>query len=376
MKYNQKASDEDLIEALKTYGSINGAARALGLHRKSISDRLPGLARKGFSPEHGLKVPYPDGFKMGKVTIHRNAGGEIVNTWERMNEDHERQRELMIAGIEAMVKDLPRVKARKATGKYSDDCMTGYPIGDPHIGMLSWAPETGKDWDLKIAEKVHCEAMKSLVASVPATRHGLIVNLGDLFHYDGMIPVTARSGHQLDSDGRAAKMIDVGVLIMRQCIESALDKHEIVDVICAPGNHDEFGARWLSTCLRNIYENEPRIRVQANPSLFAYHRFGKNLIGVHHGHTVKPPQLPGVMAADQAKAWGETLHRYWWMGHVHHESMKEFPGCSVESFNTLASNDAFAANGGWRSRENLQAIILHKEHGEVARSRVNAAMFR
>ena len=82
------------------------------------------------------------------------------------------------------------------------------------------------------------------------------------------------------------------------------------------------------------------------------------------------------MAADRAKDWGETEHRYWLCGHIHHASMKEYPGVQVESFGTLAGNDAYAANGGWRSQRNMQAIVYHCEFGEVARSRVVPDMFR
>ncbi|MGG4646026.1 hypothetical protein [Pseudomonas aeruginosa] len=84
--------------------------------------------------------------------------------------------------------------------------------------------------------------------------------------------------------------------------------------------------------------------------------------------------LPGVMATDRAKDWGETIHRYWYTGHIHHESKKEFPGCVVESFNTLAPADSYAHSGGYRARQNMKCVVLHKEHGEVARHTVSPDM--
>jgi UDP-2,3-diacylglucosamine pyrophosphatase LpxH len=282
---------------------------------------------------------------------------------------------MFVAACEAMVADLPKLPPRKAQGEFRSDLLTAYPIGDPHIGMRAWAEECGKDWDLTIAERVHCDAMAGLVDAAPPSEQALLVNLGDLFHYDSMHAVTPASGHLLDADGRYAKMIAVGVKVIRQCIETALTKHKRVHVINAPGNHDPTGALWLSVALSQIYEREPRVTVDRNPSVFAYYRWGKCLIGVHHGHSCKPASLPGVMAADRARDWGETEYRYWWMGHIHHESKREYPGVSVESFNTLASADAYATAGGWRSRESMQAIVLHEAHGEVARARVSPAMF-
>ena len=326
-------------------------------------------------PDAGALHPVPDGYMAKGVSTLVGPDGQVKAQWVKTTADMERQREMQLATLDAMAAELPRIAPRKAKGAWVTDLLTVYPIGDPHVGMYSWSAETGDDWDLAIAERTHCEAMAALVEASPATESAVIVNLGDLFHYDSLAAVTPRSGHMLDADGRYAKMIAVGVKIMRQCIESALGKHKTVHVINAPGNHDETGALWLSVALANVYEREPRVTIDTNPSLFAYHRFGKVLIGVHHGHSCKPDKLPGVMAADRAKDWGDTEHRHWLIGHIHHESRKEFAGVTVESFGTLAAKDAYATNGGWRSGRAMQSIVYHAEHGEVARSRVHAAMF-
>jgi UDP-2,3-diacylglucosamine pyrophosphatase LpxH len=377
MARNLGVTDDEIIEAVKVHVTQRAAAAALGMSKRNIERRLQLLARKGWSPKHDMRHPVPDGFRVKGVSTLYRPDGSVSAQWVKSAEDAQRQREMLEAACLAMVQDLPKLAPRKARERgYREDLLTAYPIGDPHIGMRSWAAETGQDWDLSIAERVHCGAMAALVDAAPASEQALIVNLGDMLHYDSMAPVTPRSGHLLDADGRYAKVVSVAVKVMRQCIESALEKHQRVRVINAPGNHDETGALWMSIALAHIYENEPRVSVDTCPAVFTYFRWGRCLIGVHHGHTCKPAALPGVMAADRAADWGETTHRYWWMGHVHHESKREYPGVSVESFNTLASRDAYAAAGGWRSHESMQAIVLHREHGEVARSRVSAAMFR
>jgi hypothetical protein len=161
---------------------------------------------------------------------------------------------------------------------------------------------------------------------------------------------------------------------MRQCIESALSKHGRVRVINATGNHDDTTSLMLAICLANIYEHEPRVTVDTAPSAFHYFRHGRTMVGIHHGHSTKPDRLPGVMAADRAKDWGETLHRYWWIGHVHHQSLKDYAGVTVESFRTLAAKDAYAHWGGYRAPRDMKCIVLHDQHGEVVRHTVSAAM--
>ena len=188
--------------------------------------------------------------------------------------------------------------------------------------------------------------------------------------------MTERSGHVMDLDGRYAKMIDVGMMVMRQCITSALKKHRRVRVINVVGNHDDTGALWMSVALRHTYENEPRVQIDKAPSAFHYIEHGRCLVGTHHGHTCKAERLPGVMAADQAEAWGRTRHRYWYIGHVHHQSVKEYAGVTVESFNTLTAKDAYSAFGGYRAQQNMKCIVLHAEFGEVARHTVSPEMLK
>jgi len=98
-----------------------------------------------------------------------------------------------------------------------------------------------------------------------------------------MVGTTERSGHILDRDSRTAKMIDVGVRIIKRCLERMREKHEIVELINAPGNHDETFAHFLNVLFRNLYANENRVIVHDAPTTRHYLQHGKCLIGVVHG---------------------------------------------------------------------------------------------
>ena len=130
---------------------------------------------------------------------------------------------------------------------------------------------------------------------------------------------------------------------------------------------DDHSALMLALCLEHHFHNEPRVMIDTSPAKFHWYRFEKNLIGVTHGDTVKMPQLPGVMAVDRKEDWGETEHRYWYTGHVHHDSLKEYPGCIVETFRTLAPRDAWHAGQGYRSGQDMKLDIFHREDGRVNR---------
>ena len=331
------------------------------------------MARKGVSHEHELFREVPDGWKLKGISDMRtNPEGKPI--WYKFDEDKQRQHEMMLGAIAGMAADLPRVEHRPAPEATRHELMACYPIGDAHIGMLSWPAETGEDWNLELAEHIQCGAMVELVDRAPACHYATIINLGDWFHADNMEGTTSRSGHSLDLDGRYPKMIGVGVKVMRQCIESALKKHAEVRVLNITGNHDDTGAMFLSVCLSHIYEHEPRVSVDISPAPAMYFRHGKTFVGCHHGHSIKADRLPGVMAHDRAQDWGETTHRYWWVGHIHHQTLKDYPGVTVESFRTLAAKDAYATWGGYRSPRDMKCIVLHEDHGEVARHTVNPRM--
>lgn len=371
----RKASDAELLDYLTTHTQAE-AAQHFGLNKRTVERRAKALALKGYSPKHGFVHPLPEPFIMERASVlYRRGEDEPLLQWIKAKIDPAQLQAMLRALAKAMAKDLPRVRRVKAPRQTLAHLMAVYPIGDAHIGMRAWGTETqGASWDLAEAERVQCGAMAALVEQAPAADQAVIINLGDWFHADNMAGMTERSGHVMDLDGRYAKMISVGVKVMRQCITSALAKHRTVRVINVIGNHDDTGALWLSVALRHTYEREPRVIIDDLPTAFHYFEHGKCLVGCHHGHTCKPDRLPGVMAADQAEAWGRTVHRYWYLGHVHHQSVREFAGVVVESFNTLTAKDAYAAFGGYRARQNMKCIVLHDEHGEVARFTIHPDM--
>lgn len=373
MQFDKKFTDDELLELLKKGHSNKECAEILKVNAASITRRTQKLTRKGWSPQHNWTQTVPDGYMIKGVSQYvNNETGKVLRSWVKSDIDKERQVKIIQELTDKLIKDLPSYpELTRQRHTVYEDMMAVYPLGDPHIGMLSWAEETGENWDLKIAEETFIKLFSRVVAAAPPCKQALIANLGDYFHYDNMEGVTSRSGHHLDTDGRYAKMIDVGIDIMINMINLALKYHEKVIVTTTIGNHDDTGAIWLAKMLKRLYANNPRVEIQDSPSPFHYVEFGKVLLGMHHGHTSKMDKLAGVMAADQAEAWGRTKHRMWLTGHIHHDSDKEFPGVRVRSFRTLAAKDSYAAWGGWRSGRDIKALVFHKELGKVEEHEVN-----
>jgi len=370
-----------LISVLdKCSGHRYKAAKELGISERKVYSMLRRIKRnaaaQGWAPEHDMTHTTPEGFEIKGVSTLYDADGEQRAQWVKTTKDSQRQ-ELLRDTIVEVFEDWRGKSRPSAAPKYcTDELLTVYPMGDPHLGMFSWAKETGDDFNLKIGEANLYEAVTRLVACSPKSKTALLLNLGDFFHTDTQENRTLRSGHALDVDTRWSKVLRVGISAMMSCIEAATRKHEQVIVRNCIGNHDDHTSQMLSISLALFYENNPRVTVDDSPSRFWYYRFGKVLLGSTHGDQTKPNQLPGIMAHDQADDWGKTKHRYWYTGHIHTQNVIEYPGCIWESFRTLAGKDAWSAGRGYRSGRDMYAIVHHKDHGEVERHRVDIAMLK
>ena len=313
-----------------------------------------------------------DGRPVGKSTLY-GPDGQVKLTWVR-EKAGEPGPEQIAQAIRDALDGVHRPEPVATPKQTLRDLLTCYPIGDAHFGMYSWAEETGADYDLKIAERLLVAAVTHLVNLAPPSDEALFVDVGDFAHYDNIRGQTERNANALDVDTRYHAMIRCVLRTLCAGIDMALTKHKTVTVACTPGNHNDMGAAWMIEALALYYSRNRRVKVLTKAGKFLYHEFGKVLIGVTHGDTGKPEKLAGVMAADQPEAWGRTVHRHWLTGHVHNKSQLELPGVLWETFRTLAPRDAWANAAGYRAGRDMQAIVYHREHGEVARHCFNVGM--
>lgn len=251
------------------------------------------------------------------------------------------------------------------------DLMAVIPVGDPHLGLRCWKEDSGADFDLAIAERLMVGAIRDLVLRGPRAAQCLLILLGDTLHYDNVEQHTTKGAHTLDVDGRHAKVARVAMRVITTMIDTALEHHDVVTVDSQAGNHDSMMAMMLAICLDAFYRNEPRVKIILDPASRHYHRFGANLIGTVHGDKTKGDDLGSIMAAEKSRDWGETRHRAWYCGHVHHGSQKDLRGCTVETFRTLAARDSWAAGHGYIAGRDMRRIVLHREYGEIGREIVS-----
>lgn len=379
-----EAQHQYLTDYLKTR-DYSKTADNFGRNESSVRRSIKAIKRR-YAPKSNRVAEHQsedlqEGFVVERFTAEYDVDGNRKRHWIKGKRESADVYADLVANVKELTQELPQFKPTKYAKEPNPDLLAVYPLGDPHIGLLTYSPEVNQDWDLTIAEKVFMPLFANLVASAPHCKECLIVDLGDFWHYDGMDQRTMRSGHKVDADGRPSKMVMVGFRIILAMIRYALEMHEIVNVKIMPGNHDDLGAVFLRTALWHQFENEPRVNVDLSPAVFQYFNWGQNLIGIHHGDKCKMNQLPMIMAADEPQLWGATKFRKWLVGHFHHDSStvlngKELQGCHMETFRTIVAGEGYAHEAGYRAQQDGKVLILHKDYGEVERYTVNISQVR
>jgi hypothetical protein len=351
--------------------SVRDAAEKLGMSYHTYHSRLKIAKRRGYADDPAIA--------QAKAAVNTGLNPRLV--WAKTkNEDGTSYSVLMkpepldVEDFADRIRDalegisyIPEISAPS----YCDsDLLTLYPIADAHIGMLSWAKETGEDYDISIARNRLVDWMGRCVASSPQSKTAVVLDVGDLLHCDDQTNQTPKSKHALDVDTRHYRTVETTISAMAAAIEIAAAKHERVIVRILPGNHNPTSYLAIMFALAERYRENPRIEVQKIAGEFFVYQFGKVLLAAHHGDKAKAERMVMFLADQYAAIWGKTLYRFLWTGHLHTHKSADIGGVTWEQLRALTSRDAYAVAHSYTGRAQLQAVTYHRELGEIQRVKV------
>lgn len=262
------------------------------------------------------------------------------------------------------IKTLPKTVVRD---EIQDGHLLVVDLADIHIGKLASSFETGEDYNNQIAVQRCKEGLEGLIKKASGFNIEQIVFIGgnDILHFDTPKSTTT-SGTTVDSTG----MWYDNFLIAKQLYIDLLDRLlEIADVhfVYNPSNHDYMSGFFLADVIKTYYKDKQNITFDCSITHRKYYKYHSNLIGTTHGDGARLETLPMLMAAE-AKDWSSCKHRYIYTHHVHHKTLKDFPGVTIESLRSPSGTDGWHSRNGFTGAPKaVEAFIHHPEYGQSAK---------
>ncbi len=287
----------------------------------------------------------------GKKTNHY-----IAVKWQRKDPSPD------VTAIKNIISKMPReakifddTNLSEHEGKYM--CEIG--LYDVHFGMLSWAAETGENYDVKIASKIIEEVTRQIIAR---TKHRNIdyyfLPIGnDFLHIDDSSARTPRSGNKLDMDTRLGKIIEEAESAIFNLVDN-LREVAPVELTWIPGNHDPETSYHMLRTLAVRHEHDNKVTVDTGLKPRKVKAYGPNLIGLLHGCDIAKSRLKELPAQIMEQALEEgclkpDMYKEIHMGHTHAASKSSFKGlsnhgpCELRVLPSIAGTDYWHFKNGY-----------------------------
>lgn len=358
-------AQREAYEAVQKHGSIRAAARALGKNytpvyycynaAKAKLELDPGVADA--LDEVGIQDPTR--VRGGWLKTKHASVQFTMPKAEAIGVENSAER------IKMALADIPPPEPIEAPTDAVEGLLTLYPMPDIHAGLRTDAETLAGTVERLVG------GMRDCVSRSPKSGTGVVLVLGDMLHHNDNENATPASKHALDVlatiEETAIAMIDG----LARCIEIALLHHSKVVVSVLRGNHDRDAYLIVLYSLAERYRNHPRIEVQRDEGEFFVYQFGKCLIAAHHGDKAKPERLVMALADEFPSLWGETRHRFYYTGHLHHHKSADIGGVQWEQLRAVTKRDRYAKDNAYTARSQMQAITFDDKSGEVSRVKIN-----
>lgn len=303
------------------------------------------------SASHGWRVKVqPDGSR-----------DSVFWKTQRIDIDPVNVAEALAAELQNLPKALVSIPPKE---NLPSDLCNFIPLADLHVG--------GEYGDPKYFSVV-LATLETMISALPKAKKAVLLDMGDLLDANDHKGLTPASGNECDviRENHLQNTIDA-LNIMRYATSRLLQSHEEVEVHLLRGNHDETAYIGVMVALDVHFKDDPRVNVVVSDDNFRVINWGKCAVFPHHGDKAKWEDLKSVFSDQFPVEWAKAKYwRFIWTAHVHHDRQRQLIGADAEHFRTLAQPNNWAMMKGLFSRGGIQGITLHKEDGEVGRTKRN-----
>lgn len=256
-------------------------------------------------------------------------------------------------------------------------------VMDPHFGLLCRPPEADAPWDMEIAAGMYLQAIDDLVEKtrpygpfeeVFAPFGNDFVHSDDVFHRTtaGTTQPESIAWHHVYVE---AKKIAIEMVMKLRKVAKKVHLYQI------PGNHSRVSDFTMAQVLEAWFHRDPAVVVHADSSPYKFHRYGVNLIGFEHGHSVSSIRLAALMANECRDIWHQTEYREWHLGDQHRKGSSkpaafEEQGVSVEYIPGLtAPNEWHRLKAFSHQKRGAMAFVYDFHTGPIARCQFNISQY-
>lgn len=313
----------------------------------------------------------PEGHEVKGVSAFVGPDGRVFRRWVKtratgLSESNFRESIRLTAETHTPAAPLePEMFART----HDPALLNLHPLPDLHLGVRPDISSGQKSWSLEGAVETYKGVMRKLIVRAPSAREGVILGLGDALHFDDDTMMTRRSGHVLPGTANYAECLSAAQGLFVYQTEIALMAYEKVSVRIIRGNHDPDSALAVAHFLKAWFRDSKRVEVDTDSGATWVRQHGKVMLAGTHGHETKIHEMPGIMASDHRRIWGETEWRYAHGGHLHHaaKSNGEADGVEWETHQAPIPRDAYHQSRRYRSQRSLCVISYHADRGYCGR---------
>lgn len=253
-------------------------------------------------------------------------------------------------------------------------------VFDPHLGLHCFKGGSDSSWSIDKCKYMFLATIERILNrtwSYFGPYEYILFPFGnDFMHIDNVFGTTTQGTTQPEGD--AWKYVyEEG----QQLIINAIEMIKLiapVKILVVPGNHSRQSEFTMGHFLNAYYRNDSNVDVNASADPYKFCRYGVNLIGYEHGHSVNMLRLAALMANEtRLNGWQDARYCEWHIGDQHRKgsakpSMLEEQGVSVEYLPSLTPpNEWHRVKGfNWQKRGGM-GFIWDYSHGQVNRILVN-----
>lgn len=225
--------------------------------------------------------------------------------------------------IEAIKEYTPKSYPIKEPNKVNP-CAGLINIYDAHFDKIS---QIGEGYTIEDNIALLRSGFSSLLYGIASYKPEVIFfPIGNDFFDTNDFRNTTKKGTPQELSVHWKKSFQMGVQLLREFIDELQTITEEVIIVPIEGNHDEDKVFYLNEVMKVAYENNERVATKESSAPRYYYKYGSTMLGFGHGKVEKKKlsRMSGIVPLESPKIWGDTKHRYMFLGDQHTKAEIQF----------------------------------------------------